>query len=56
MDKERLKWIVSGLDWEQLNDWELRFVESCEKRMEEKGSITEKMEGILEELYEGNSR
>lgn len=29
---ERIKWIISGLDWEKLTEWEEKFVESIEKQ------------------------
>ena len=51
MTKDRLRWIISGLDFNLLNDWEERFVEACEKRMKIKGDLTEPMEEILERLY-----
>jgi hypothetical protein len=51
MDKERLLWIIRGIDFEKLNDWEERFLEACEKRMEIKGDLTDPMEEIVERLY-----
>ena len=29
---ERVKWIISGLDYEKLNEWEERFVEDIERK------------------------
>jgi hypothetical protein len=51
MTSDRLKWIISGLDFNDLTDWEERFVEACERRMDIKGDLTESMEEILERLY-----
>lgn len=51
MTKDRLKWIISGIDFEKLTDWEERFLEACEKRMDTKGDLTEPMEEIVERLY-----
>jgi uncharacterized protein YllA (UPF0747 family) len=51
MNKERLKWIISGLDFDSLTDWEQRFIEDCERRMERYGSITDRMEEIVERIY-----
>ncbi len=55
MNRERLKWIISGLDFEKLNDWEEGFVERCEKMMDRKGSISYPMEEIIERLYREKS-
>lgn len=56
MNKERLKWIISGIDFENLNDWEERFLERCEKMMDAKGFISNPMEEIVERLYKEKSR
>lgn len=51
MTKDRLKWIISGLDFEKLTDWEANFVESVEIYFQNKGEITDKTEGVLERIY-----
>jgi hypothetical protein len=62
MTKDRLKWIISGLDFESLTDWEERFVESVEKHFEERvkrsghGYLTEGEENILEKIYREKGR
>jgi hypothetical protein len=51
MNIERLKWIISGLDFEKLNEWEERFVEDVEDYFKRKGNLTEKQEEIIERIY-----
>ena len=56
MDRRRFEWIISGLDWEKLDDREIKFIESCEDRMKRKGSLTKPMEDWLEIIYGRKSR
>ena len=56
MTKDRLKWIISGLDFDILTDWEEEFVESIEKYFNKKGDLTDTQEEILERIYEKKSR
>lgn len=56
MMKDRLDWIISGLDFELLNDWEERFIESCERRMEARGNLTDSQEEIIERIYREKGR
>jgi len=56
MIKDRLKWIISGLDFEDLTDWEQRFVESVEGQFQRKGDLTEKQEELLEKIYREKGR
>lgn len=56
MDKARLSWIVSGLDFNSLSDWEERFVESVEKYFKRHGDLTEDQENKLEEIFRDKSR
>jgi len=51
MTKDRLQWIISGLDWEQLTEWEERFVENVEKFFEKSGYLSVNQEDILERIY-----
>ncbi len=56
MTPERLKWIISGLDRDDLSDSQWKFVESCEEMMNRKGKITDRMEEVLEDIYREKSR
>jgi hypothetical protein len=56
MTSDRLKWIISGFDWEQLTDWEGKFVESTENYFSKHGDLTERQEEILEEIYRTKGR
>jgi hypothetical protein len=51
IDKERFKWILTGIDYEKLNSWEEKFIESCEKQLEYKPELTFKQTEILERIY-----
>jgi len=53
--KERVLWILSGLDLNRLNDWEKEFVESIEERIDEGLSLTEKQQNVLEDIYRSNN-
>ncbi len=52
MDQNRFKWIVKGLDFDKLTDWEEKFVQNCEKFMKSKGDISTRMEEILEDIFQ----
>ncbi len=56
MDKQRLQWIIEGLDWDKLNEWEEEFVQACENRMGVMGDVTPKQEEVLENLYRKKSK
>jgi hypothetical protein len=56
MDKERLSWIISGLDFNSLNEKEERFVESAEKYFKAHGDLTEPQEEWLEDIFKEKSR
>ena len=49
--KERVKWVISGLDFDELNEWEQKFVESVEKRVDGGLDPTDKQMDKLEEIY-----
>jgi len=51
MKLDRLKWIVSGLDWDALTEWEQKFVESVEEQFDRNGKMSERQEEILERIY-----
>ena len=56
MNKERLKWLISGIDFERLNDWEEDFVGKLEDRFDRRGFLTDREEEILEEIYRKKGR
>ncbi len=56
MDKARLSWIISGLDFDLLTDWEEKFVESVEAYFKRTGDVTQKQEEILERIFQEKSR
>jgi hypothetical protein len=56
MTSDRLKWIISGLDFNLLTDWEANFAESCEIYFQNKGDLTERQEEILEKIYREKRR
>jgi hypothetical protein len=56
MTEDRLKWIISGLDWDRLTPWEERFVEAREKGHKKYGNITDPMENKLEEIFRVKSK
>jgi hypothetical protein len=56
MIKSRMEWIVHGLDYDRLTDWEMRFVEDVEDRFKRRGDLTEKQEEILERIYKEKGR
>ena len=56
MDKARLSWIISGLDFDTLSDWEEKFIEDIEKYFHRKGDLTERQEEILERIFKEKSR
>lgn len=52
MDMARFNWIVKALDFDKLTDWESKFLENCERRMQRTGDLTPDMERKLEEIFE----
>lgn len=56
MTKDRLSWIIQGLDWEKLTEWEERFVEDIERYFRRKGDLTNKQEEIIERIYKEKGR
>lgn len=62
MDKERMRWVISGFDFEKLTDWEASFAEQVEERFDQrekragKGYVTDAEEEILERIYRGKGR
>ena len=56
MNKERLKYIISGLDRYKLTGLEKRFVQSVEQYFEDKSTLTDQQESILEGVYREKTR
>jgi hypothetical protein len=56
MTKDRLDWVIRGLDWEKLSSWEEKFVESVETFFKKNGYLSENQEDKLEEIYRKKSR
>ena len=56
MDKERLDWVMSGLNRYQLTQKEDQFVKSTEQDFNQKNMLTEQQEEKLESLYKEKSR
>ncbi len=56
MTKDRLEWILSGIDRDLLTEWETEFVESCEDRMGRYGGLTIKQEEKIEEIFKQKGR
>lgn len=56
MNKERMKWIITGLDWDLLDDWEERFVEGVERFYRENGRLSDRQEEVLEQIYRQKGR
>lgn len=52
MTPERMKWIIKGLDFDKLTDWEMKFIESVEKAMKKYGDLTERQEEVLERIFQ----
>ncbi len=55
MTKDRLIWVLHGIDFEKLNDWEERFVCDLEAYFERNGDLTDRQEEILERIYREKS-
>jgi len=56
MNKERFDWIISGLDWDELTESELKLIESFESYMKRKGYLTDAQEPIMEKIYREKSK
>ena len=51
VQRERIKWIISGLDWDDLSDWEQGFIESIEEQSNDGKILSYKQIEILERIY-----
>lgn len=56
MTKDRLSWIISGLDFNTLSDWEEKFVINVEKYFKTHGDLTEAQEDKLEEIFRDKTK
>jgi hypothetical protein len=56
MNKERLEWIMSGLNRYNLTKGENQFVKSAEQDFNQKNKLTEKQEEKLGSFYKEKSR
>lgn len=56
MNKERLEWVMSGLNRYKLTQKEDQFVKSLRDDFNQKSKITEQQEEKLESLYKEKSR
>jgi len=56
MTQDRLEWIISGLDVNQLTPQEEKFIEDMEFKFHRTGSLNEYQERRLEEIYKERGR
>ncbi len=51
VQNKRVKWIISGLIYDDLTEWEQDYVESIENQSDQEKMLTEKQMEILERIY-----
>jgi len=51
LQNERVRWIISGLTYDDLTDWEQDFIESVESQSDEGKVLTNRQMEILEKIY-----
>jgi hypothetical protein len=56
MTKDRLFWIIDGLDWDRLTRWEENFIEKMELQFKEEEYLTKAQEEKLEEIYKEKAK
>ena len=56
MTRERLAWVLSGIDLSRLNKLEKNFVKKQQQNFEKEGALTVAGERRLEEIYKSKSR
>jgi len=56
MDKERLEWVMSGLNQHALTNTEDQFVKTAAEDFDKNQALTEKQEERLESLYKEKSK
>lgn len=53
---ERIKWIIRGLDYDKLNDWEQERVEEWEMQSDKGKWLSDRQMEILERIYREKGR
>lgn len=53
---KRVKWIISGFNYDDLTEWESGFVESVEEQSDDGKMLTEKQMNKLERIYKEKGR
>jgi len=56
LQNERVKWIISGLVYDDLTDWEKDFIESIKIQSDEGKALTNRQMEILEKIYKEKGR
>lgn len=62
MDRERMNWVIDGIDFERLTEWEENFVVQVEERFNRRekktgqGYVTDGEEEILERIFKTKGR
>jgi hypothetical protein len=56
MTQDRLKWLISGIDFNELNEWEERFICDLEPYFERNGNLTKRQEELIERIYREKGR
>lgn len=52
----RIKWIISGLSWDEITEWEKMFIESIEGQSDSGKLLSEKQMDIIERIYKEKGR
>ncbi len=47
---KRIKWVIKGIDYDKINEWEEEFLESIEEQSDKGNVLTSKQMGILERI------
>ena len=56
VQSERVKWIISGLVYDDLNEWEQARVEEWEEYSDKGNMLSNRQMEILEKIYKGKGR
>ena len=51
MDNNRLKMIIKYLNFDTMTDWDIEFMESVERQMDQKGKLSIRQEEIVEKIW-----
>ncbi len=52
----RIKWIISGLSWDEITEWEKMFIESIDGQSDGGKVLSEKQMDIIERIYKEKGR